>query len=82
MKIIEEVRKNPEGTTDIRFIIVGDRKEGSVEIPMWEKRLVLSNAEVVTTNLGVLSELRRDNAVDVFEKYYHDTFMPYPQAKD
>lgn len=83
MKIIEETRKQPEGTTEVRFVIVGDRKEGSMEIPIWENRLVLSDSELVSYEPGILDLLRRDNARSVFNEYYNDTFItPSPEARD
>lgn len=76
MKIIEEIIRDEEHLySKIKFTIIGDRKENSMEIPMWQKILCVSDEMAREMTSNNFKQMKLANAMDVFDKYYRDTFI-------
>jgi hypothetical protein len=82
MKCIEENKQNPRDLSETyRFTIIGDAKENSTQIPLWEKSFTITDTEKIQLSSSeALNVLRKNNAVRVFEQYYTDMFNPYSQG--
>jgi hypothetical protein len=77
MKIKEELTRDEFAVgLRIRFSIIGDKVENSVEIPIWEKVTFLSDIELMDRPSEFLGYVKQENALAVFAKYYRDTFLP------
>lgn len=77
IKIIEKSRPmvGLDGT-DFCFTILLKPKDDSLEIIKWENHYGLTDTEVVTmADKNILNEIRLNAAVQVFTKFYQDTYL-------
>lgn len=77
IKIIEESRANVRHAgTDFQFTILSRSRRDSLEILKWQKNYNLTDSELVTPLMKDLVErMREDAAVEVFRKFYQDTYL-------
>ena len=78
MKILihETKYKNPnDKSTTVTFRIIGERKENSTEIPIWEKSVHITKQEDTMYEKTALKKILVDNAIVVFNKFYQDNFQ-------
>lgn len=76
MKVRETLYKDKErGVSTLTFTIIGDTKVGSLETPIWEKSIQISDIEAVQFTDGVFERIKESNAMSVFQKFYRDVHL-------
>ena len=61
--------------SNTRFTIIGDRIENSIEIPIWEKIMFVSDSQELQMSKTDLNHMKANNAIAVFDKFYQDNFI-------
>lgn len=77
MKIIiseEKIQNSRDKSMTFVFRIIGERKKNSLEVPVYEKHLNISKAELTAYEKNILERKKHENAISVFNQFYKDNF--------
>lgn len=72
---IEEMRENPDGSVDLRFVIIVPSRTQGFGMTVYEKNQKITSLDLTQNSERTLKQIKANNAMRVFSDFYQDNFL-------